>query len=228
MVVFGTIVFLASLSSQSAYADKDKNDKKLTAPLHDMKDYCSKSLAKVDEKKFKEFGIEKNLKKELQSPQTPSGKGHDAQSTIKKLVAKNTPAATAAATTLTTALGTYSTSRVGAITTYSNLATALKSQCEGTIAPFKVTLNTSVTGAKNTLKAVDENLASTPIQKQDARSSYNVAITTANNAFIASSQPAITSFQNQMNLAQVNLFNSVEQADQILKNAIQMAKLALK
>ena len=199
----------------------------MVAPLSSFNNYCTKTLSKTEENQFKESGMSKSRTQGLVPSEMSSSKAREAQTVIRKLTAKNTPAATAAAAVLTTALNTYNTSRTTAITTYNNMATVLKSQCESELVPFKATLATAATTAKNTLNAVTVNAASTTMQKQSARVAYNAAITLANTTFVNASKVAVTSFQNQMNLAQVNLFNASQQADQILKNAVQTAKLSL-
>jgi len=231
IITLGALLVVSSLSSTSAYADndndKEKDGKRMVAPLSSFNNYCTKTLSKSEENQFNASGMSKSRTQGLVPSEISSRNAREAQIAIRRLTAKNTPAATAAAAVLTTALGTYNTSRTTAITTYNNMATVLKSQCESALAPFKATLATAATTAKNALNAVTVNAASTTVQKQSARVAYNAAITLANTTFVNASKVAVTSFQNQMNLAQVSLFNATQQADQILKNAVQTAKLSL-
>lgn len=153
--------------------------------------------------------------------------GQEARVQIKKLSNKNKNSAAALAT-LSTALNTFETSRTNALNAYNNTITALQISCNSNIATFKNTLNASVAAAKATLNTVLTNTASTTIQIQNANDVYKAAVQLANTTYLNSVQPAVTIFRNGSSLAQLTFVTALQQADQILSSAIQMARLPKK
>jgi hypothetical protein len=231
IVALSALLMITSLNSYSAYADKNhdkgKDDKKMVEPISNTKNYCAKTLSKSEEKQFRESGLMKKHDKNVEASDAPSRKSRDVSNIVKKLTAKNNPSATSAANTLTAALATNTSSRGNAINTFNNLEIALKSQCESALSPLKAALASAATTAKGAYNSVNTNAASTPVQKQSAKDAYNASVTLANTTFVNASKVVVNSFQTQMDLAQLNLINAVQQADQLLKNAIATAKLSL-
>lgn len=232
IAALSALLVLISLSSQNAYADNDKNkgksDKKEVMSQENKNSYCAKSLTKAEENQFIAAGMMKNRMQVFVPNPMVSSIARDAQSLIRKLSSKKAQASgLAAAATLKTALNTYNTTRANAITTYNNTAATLKKQCDTAVLPFKTTLNAALVAAKNAFELVNTNVASTPAQIDTARAAYNAAVALANTTFVNATRAAITTYQTQMNLAQTNLFSASTQAGQLLKNAIQTAKLSL-
>lgn len=232
IAALSALLVLVSLSSQNAYADNDKNkgksDKKEVTSQENKNSYCAKSLTKTEENQFIAAGMMKNRMQVFVPNPMVSSIARDAQSLIRKLSSKKAQASgAAAAATLKTALNTYNTTRANAITTYNNTAATLKTQCDTAVLPFKTTLNAALVAAKNAFDLVNTNVASTPAQIDAARAAYNAAVALANTTFVNATRTAITTYQTQMNLAQTNLFSASTQAGQLLKNAIQTAKLSL-
>ena len=151
----------------------------------------------------------------------------DAQKVQKSLKAKNTPAATAALTVLTTAIATYETSTAKVVVTFNAAKVANDLACKNAITPLQTTLNTALATAKTTLNAVLTNVASTPLQKSTAKTAYKTATTAANTAFTTAAKPILAKNLTDSTAARLALTNAQSAAELLLKSAITTARLAL-
>lgn len=208
------VLISTNLLAVSAYADNENSG-------------SSESITQKALKSCNSKGAQISHDDDEKSDKKRSSVIRDAQKVQKSLKVKNTPAATAALTVLTTAISTYDTSTAKAVVTFNAAKVANDLACKNAIAPLQTTLNTALATAKTVLNAVLTNPASTPAQKHTAKDANKAAITAANIAFSNAAKPILAKNLIDSTAARLALTNAQSAAELLLKSAITTARLAL-